>query len=286
MKKLRIFTALFFLSANAFCFDWPQDEIMSDTFFNYFAHIRGGVVNPSIVFSDSGEVKTSGAGTVTAVLSEHDEEGDLFESTLGNAVIIAHEDSLVSVYANLNSAGQEERYGLSEVETAASLGSCGSSGWQEGNALLEFQMIDLKAKSLVNPRVLLPRFGSELPLFLGNLTAINKKGAEFSFDAARRIPSGTYYIYCAQQPVAMPYKTTIFVNGAVADSITYDTLVSIDGRLCTGGRKNYPSSLVYPDSKRQLAGETAIPKGLNKITVSVSDILGREKTLTYTVEAY
>lgn len=286
MKKLRFFTAFLFLSARAFCFDWPQTEIMSDTFFNYFAHIRGGVINPSIIFSDSGEIKTSGAGTVTAVLSEHDEESSLFESTLGNAVIIAHEDSLVSVYANLNSDQQEERYSLSEVETATPLGTCGSSGWQEGNALLEFQVIDLKAKSLVNPRVLLPRFGSELPLLLGNVTIINKKGTEFSFDAVRKIPSGTYCIYCAQQPVAMPFKTTVFVNGAVADSITYDTLVSIDGKLCTGGKKNYPASMVYPDSKRQLVGEIAIPKGLNRITVSVSDILGREKTVSYTVEAY
>lgn len=286
MKKISFLSALVLAPFFAFGFDWPQEEIMSDTFFTYFAHTRGGVINPSLVFSDSGEIKTSSKGTVTAVLSEHDEDSSLFESTLGNAVILVHDDSLMTVYANLNSDDQEKRYELSEVENATPLGTCGSSGWQEGNALLEFQVVDLKAKTLVNPRILMPRFGNELPLEILNLTAINKRGAEYNFDTNRRIASGTYFIYCSQQPVSMPYKTTILVNGAIADTITYDALVSIDGKLCTNNKSNYPSSVIYPDKKRQLLGEIAIPKGHNRITISVADILGKEKILTYSVEAY
>ena len=118
MKKIYSILTLVFVSFFAFGFDWPQEEIMSDTFFAYFAHTRGGVINPSLIFSDSGEIKTSSKGTVTAVLSEHDEDSSLFESTLGNAVILVHDDSLMTVYANLNSDDQEKRYELSEVENA------------------------------------------------------------------------------------------------------------------------------------------------------------------------
>ena len=69
MKKISFLSALVLAPFFAFGFDWPQEEIMSDTFFTYFAHTRGGVINPSLIFSDSGEIKTSSKGTVTAVLS-------------------------------------------------------------------------------------------------------------------------------------------------------------------------------------------------------------------------
>ncbi len=272
--------ALFSLPA----FDWPQEEIESDTFFTYFAHLRGGVISPSLVFSGSDQIKAADEGVVTAVISEHD-ESPLFESTLGNAVIVAHKDSLVTVYANLNADEQEQRATLTNVEQGTPLGTCGSSGWQEGNALLEFQVADLKAKTLINPRVLMPRFGNELELSITNLTAVNKKGKVFDFSTTKKLPAGTYKIYRDCQQRAMPYKTSVFVNGVLADSVTYDTLTSQNGKICTNGRIKYPLTALYPDSKKQLAGEVSIPKGHTRITVTVTDILGKEKSLTYAVEA-
>ena len=204
----KIFTLVFALASvsGAFAFDWPQNEIESDSFFTYFSHLRGGVISPSLVFSGSNEIKTADEGLVTAVISEHD-ESSLFESTLGNAVIVAHKDSLITVYANLNSAEQDERLSLTSVESGTPLGNCGNSGWQEGNALLEFQVADLKAKTLINPRVLMPRFGNELPLYITNVSAVNKKGKTFDFSTVKRLASGTYSIYRELQQTAMPYKT-------------------------------------------------------------------------------
>ena len=283
----KIFTLVFALASvsGAFAFDWPQNEIESDSFFTYFSHLRGGVISPSLVFSGSNEIKTADEGLVTAVISEHD-ESSLFESTLGNAVIVAHKDSLITVYANLNSAEQDERLSLTSVESGTPLGNCGNSGWQEGNALLEFQVADLKAKTLINPRVLMPRFGNELPLYITNVSAVNKKGKTFDFSTVKRLASGTYSIYRELQQTAMPYKTEVYVNGALADSITYDTLISKDGKICTNSHNKYPLSAIYPDSKKQLSGVISIPKGHSKITVSVTDILGKEKSLTYAIDAY
>jgi len=287
VKKIITTNSLLFLAmCSIFCFEWPQKEIKSDTFFTYFAQRRGGQISPSIVFSESEDIKTSGSGYVTAVISEHDEQPSLFESTLGNAVVINHADNLLTVYANLNADEQEERYSLKHVEENTPLGTCGSSGWQEGNALLEFQVIDLKTKSLVNPRLLMPRFGNELPLSITNVTAVNKKGTVFDLNIHRHLSSGTYYLYRDRQNKAMPYKTTILVNGAETDSITYDTLVSKNGKLSTSGKRNYPYELLYPDEKKQLIAEVTIPKGKNKISIAVKDALGKEKILTYTIEAY
>lgn len=286
MKKTLAFALTLLTSFLTFAFDWPQNEIMSDTFFTYFAQLRGSLLSPSLVFSGSTEIKTAEKGYVTMVLSEHDDEPFLFESTLGNAVIEIHEDNLLTVYANLDLQGQEERYLLNAVERATPLGECGNSGWQERNALLEFQVIDLSAKTLVNPRILMPRFGNEHPLNLSNISAVNKKGAVFDFNSQKRLASGTYLLYADRQEKAMPYKTTVLVNGALADTITYDTMVQIDGRLCTAGKKNYPASVVYPDSKKQLLAEISIPKGKTRITIVMSDILGKEKSLTYTLEVF
>ena len=84
----------------------------------------------------------------------------------------------------------------------------------------------------------------------------------------------------------MPYRTTIFINGAEVETISYDILTERNGKLCTNGNKNYPVALLYPDSNRQLLAEISLPKGHNAISIIVTDILGKEETLTYTMDAY
>lgn len=288
MKKkcTLLFSSLFFMASSSFSFDWPQSEIQSDSFHTYFAQERGGLLSPSLIFSGSDEIKATDKGKVTVVLSEHEQEPDMFESTLGNAVIVAHNDNLLTVYANLSFEGQKERYSLSTVETGTSFGVCGLSGWQQGSSLLEFQVIDTKAKAYVNPRLLMPRFGEEPVLSIANVTAQNKKGTDYDFNKTSRIPSGTYRIYMDRQNSSMHYKSILLINGAIADTIKYDTLVEQKGKLCTDGKKFYTSKEIFLDNKKTLLGEITLPKGKNKITVVVSDILGKEKSLTYNIDSY
>ena len=56
MKKillsLTFFACLFSLTA----FDWPQNEIASDSFSVYYGQLRGGLLSPSLVFSGSEEI--------------------------------------------------------------------------------------------------------------------------------------------------------------------------------------------------------------------------------------
>ena len=286
IKKASLASLFIFSTLSLSAFDWPQKEIMSDTFHTYFGQLRGGLTSPSLVFSSSTDIKTSDAGFVTAVISEQNECSELFDSTLGNAVIVVHKDNMMTVYGNLSPEEQEQRFDLTEVETGTDLGTCGNSGWQEGNALLEFQVVDLKNRAFVNPRILMPRFGNEYNLTILNVTAVNKKGNVFDLNAQRKLASGTYYLYRDRQNPAMPYKTTVLINGAAADSITYDTLIEKEGRLSTSGNNSYPASLVYPDTKKHLLACVNIPKGRNRVSITVTDILGKSKTLTYTIDAF
>lgn len=276
--------AVIFLPIAAFGFDWPQNEIMSDSFYSYFGQLRGGTISTSLVFSESEEVKAADSGRIIAVITEHDED-DLFESTLGNAVILAHKDNLTTVYANLDAENQENLFNMKDIEIGTKLGNTSNSGWQTGEACLEFQVLDIKNENYVNPRILMPRIGNELDLNIKNISAMNKKGEIFDFSITKNIPSGTYLLYRARQKTAMPYKTAVYVNGAAADSIAYDTLIAKDGKICANGKHPYSIETVYPDSEKQLLGEITIPKGKNTISAVVQDILGKEKQITYTIEA-
>ena len=145
MKKL-IFTlaAIFTVSTLAvsaiFAFDWPQNEILSDSFFSYFGQLRGGTIGTSLVFSESREVKAADDGRILAIISEHDED-ELFESTLGNAAILAHKDSLITVYANLDAENLPSLFSMTEIKSGTSFGTTGTSSWQQGQGCLEFQVL-------------------------------------------------------------------------------------------------------------------------------------------------
>lgn len=275
----------FAIAATGTAFDWPQNAIQSDSFYSYFGQLRGGTINPSLIFTDSEDIKAADGGKVIAVISEHTDGSDLFESTLGNAVIVAHGDNLLTVYANLDQDGADDYAALDRVETGTVFGTCGNSGWQQGMANLEFQVIDTKNQAFINPRVLMPRMGKELDLSIQELVAVSRKGAEYPFSTSKRLPAGTYYLYRRRQDIAMPYRTTVFINGAAVETIAYDMLVQKDGNLCTNGKKNYPVALLYPDSRRQLLAEIPLPKGRNAVTVVLTDMLGKETSLSYMIEA-
>ena len=130
----------------------------------------------------------------------------------------------------------------------------------------------------------MPRIGKELPLTIKNVTAISKKGTVYDLGTVKAMPSGVYQLYREKQEIAMPYKSSVLINGAVAESITYDTLTESNGKICASGKKNYDVSIMYPDSEEQFLGEITFTKGKCEITVILADILGKEKQIVYTVE--
>ena len=138
-------------------FDWPQDETNADSFSSYFAQLRGDKIESSIVFRESSsDVRAAG-------------DYGWFDSPLGNAVVIAHGDSISTVYGNLDEESLPESLSGS-VASGMKIGESGSSAWHEGEGGLEFQVLDLANKSCVNPRLLMPRIGEELKLLIGNLS--------------------------------------------------------------------------------------------------------------------
>ena len=243
--------------------------------------VFGRITESSV--SESREVKAADDGRMLAVISEHDED-ELFESTLGNAAIPAHKDSLITAYANLDVENLPSLYSMTDLKSGTSFGTTGTSSWQQGQGCLEFQVLDTKNRTYVNPRILMPRIGKELQLSIKDVTAISKKGVSYDLGTVKTMPSGIYQLYREKQDIAMPYKTTVFINGVVSESLSYDTLSESNGRICVSGKKNYDVSVMYPNEEQQFLGEVTLTKGKNSIMVVASDILGKEKQITYTVE--
>ena len=190
MKKLYSLLIVSFISSAIFAFDWPQEKIVqADQFYSYFGQLRGDTISNSLIFSEPSEIKAADDGKIVIFLSDYDEATDFFPSTLGNAVIIAHQDKILTVYANIDSESvNKEIFTADSVQTGFKLGMSGNSAWQQGKSSLEFQVIDTKDNTSINPRLLMPRIGKELPLYYNEIYLQDKNGRNFNIQAQIGFP--------------------------------------------------------------------------------------------------
>lgn len=269
----------------AFAFEWPQKDTSYSSFYSFFGQLRGGTIESSLIFKDSAPVTSAEEGTVACIISEHDSDMGWFESTLGNAVILGHEDQILTVYANLEgSTVPEFTEENSAIHTGDYLGESGNSGWQQGRSCLEFMVIDTKNDTAVNPRILMPRVGRGPTITMGQITLDNKKGTVFDLRETKHVSAGVYTIYKTRQEGAVPFKTNVSINGASIETISFDSLKEVDGRLCATGNSNYSADTLYPDEERLFLAQAMLTPGKNIISISVTDILGNTKTERFSIE--
>lgn len=284
MKKTLISTLLILTGLSAFCFDWPQAEVTKDSFNSYFGQNRGGTLSTSVIFSEPEEVKAAENGYITVILTENSDDSEFFPSTLGTAVILAHNDELISVYGNLDAETltikNEKEHTL---DGGAIIASSGSSGYQENNSNLEFKIIDAKNKSAINPNVLMPRAEEELPLSLSGIIIVNKNNDYYDINTYKTYSSGLYKIYFKRNPIAAPYKTTVSINGVLVDQLSYDMITQENNKLCIIGKKKYTASDVFPNNDLQLLGEAMFTPGKATLGLTISDMLGNVKQLNYNI---
>ena len=290
MKTRKIVNLIFLLifstvvCTQAFSYNWPQDEVLQDSFKSYFGQNRGDILSTSIVFSEPSEVKAADTGYILAIITENSDDSDFFPSALGTAVILAHDDNLISVYGNLDAQtltlnNTEEKI----LDTGATIAETGSSGYQNGKCNLEFQIIDTKNKSAINPKVLMPRSDNEIPLSLNGIMIASKNNIYYDINTYKTFNSGLYKVYYKRNPIAAPYKTSISLNGVIVDQISYDMITQENNKLCIIGKKKYTSTDVFPEDNLQLIGEAMFTPGRATLGLSVSDSLGNTKQLTYNI---
>lgn len=283
MKRFIISACILLISSIAFSFDWPQEKVVqSDQFYSYFGQLRGETISNSLIFSEISDVKAADDGYLTVIINEYSDHTDFFPSTLGNAVILSHTDNLLTVYGNIDSESiLKEAFNENSIKCGETFGTSGNSAWQQGHSSLEFQVIDTKNNTSINPRLLMPRVGKELPLYYNEIYLQGKNGRQYNVTNQNILPSGIYKVYKKRQAVAVPYRTRVAINGTVVDQISYDLLRQDDNQICVSGRKNYSKSILYPNNDLQLLGEATLTPGKNALQLTITDILGKEVNATY-----
>ena len=285
MKK--ILSAISFLAitlVSAYSFDWPQTNIQEAEISSYFGQNKGGLVSTSIIFSDPAEVYNVENGHLLLVMHANEDEGDFFPSALGSAVIIAHNDNLISVYANLDDDSIEQTE--DSVPKGQLLGSTGNTGWQETRSSLEFQVLDIKKGSAINPKVLMSRLEQEIPLAITKIVMESKEKVFYNLSDAKSYPSGMYRIYQKRDAICVPYKTLLTLNGVTVDQISFDTINQENNRIYVSGKKKYTSSDIYPTDDLILLGEAMLSKGKATFGIAITDFLNNTKQISYTISAY
>ncbi len=268
-------------------FEWPQTNVDSDSFFSFFGQKRAGIISNSLIFSESETACSTDEGQISIILTEHEDGFNWFESTLGTSVIVSHEDSLLTVYGNLDTDELNENlFSEHNVKTGTEFSTTGNSAWQESDSFLEFQIIDTQSRNYINPLILMPRIEKKEALTLTGIALKNKLGKIYSLETQKNIPAGVYKIYRNRQKLSVPYKTSIIVNGAELERITYDTINQVETDLAVDGRNSYTAKDIYPDDNLMLMGELYLPHGKNKITLILTDFSGNEKSREFPITVY
>ena len=282
--KLKYFILVLNLCSviSLFAFDWPQQLMVPRPFSSHFAQKRGNAFSPSLTFNGSVPVTASDSGHILLKLGQNSNSCAFFPSTLGNAVIIAHKDFLLTVYASLESLNFPSD--KDEIRIGSELGMSGTSGWHTGTGCLEFQVIDTKNKALINPLVLMPSVTDPYDLQLGKIFLTDKKGNTTELVSRKSTESGSYTLYRDDAAGVMPYKTTVTVNGALVQTVTYDALYLQEQHLYISSKKALPYTSIYPENSKQFLAEIHINTGRTVIMVQVFDILGNVKQASYTLE--
>ncbi|MBO4856890.1 MAG: M23 family metallopeptidase [Treponema sp.] len=287
MKKSFLITCLCLISTLSlplFAFEWPQDNTEKGFIKSYFGQKRGKQISTSLIFANPEPVKCIEDGNVLIIMTDEQDDSYFFPSALGTCVIVSHEDSLISVYGNLDKDSVNKALtGKNYVKSGDILGEIGNTNWQSEPSSLEFQIIDTQKSSAINPKILLPRTENELPLSLGDIVVEHKAGARINLKTQKSFPSGLYRIYQKRNSVTSPYKTSITINGVVVDQISYDAVYQENNKIYVVGKKKYINSDIYPDDDYQLLGETVFTAGKSTLGLSIEDFLGKTITQTYAI---
>lgn len=285
MKRFISILFCVFTFSTVFSLSWPQNINLDDDEFDFvatFAESRGYAFSYGVSFVKPDTVKATDKGFPLITIKTSPDMG-WFESTLGNAVIIAHDNDLMSIYGNLSSISISPK--ATRVDSGDLIGISGKSGYQENPMGLEFQLCDIQKKTVINPYLLLQRSTLAKTPLISSVVAVNKDGTEYDLSKVKTIPTGVYSIYKSQTHSRENIsQTMVTVNGIEIETITYDMMQHDNDHIFLQGSKPYSYSLMYPDSTKQLVTNTTFTKGKVLLSLTVTNFEGISESASFNFE--
>ena len=269
-----IISSIFSLAA----FEWSQTP---SKITESFAENRGDCFNTGVVYENKGDVSVAEKGTSIINLKEQDSMG-WFNSPLGNAVIIVHDNKMMSIYSNLK---KDITFSESmHFQTGEIIAKSGDSGWQGENTEncgSGFKVIDTKKQTVVNPMILIEPDTNKERIQIEGVKAITRRGKVVDLYKGVTISSGQYTLYMQRPQNLMIQESQVSLNGVVNEMIYYDSLNQNISKLTIRGNRNYSYAEIYPDSKKMRLAEVLLQKGSNTIEISLSGNNGSKTSIVY-----
>ncbi|MDR1144429.1 MAG: hypothetical protein LBK77_09480 [Spirochaetaceae bacterium] len=263
-----------------FALDWPVRE---GALVSNFGSNDGGIPVLGNSFTAAGSVYPSDVGHVVFV---HDpgNTASRFPSPLGSWTAVDHGDNLVGIYSRYESRGNAAVPNLVEKNTV--IASAGSSGWTGQNGVY-FALFDRKERRWINPSLIISTLEDPHPPVIRQVELRNAAGTSFNPAQVQRISQGLYTIYVDtadtgsnQGEILAPNRIICSVNGVEAGVLSFETLVSKNGRRMVYRSGIIPASGVYSEQGFAL-GEIRFTRGQASLVVEVLDMAGNSRSSSF-----
>ena len=258
-------------------FEWSQKPVdISES----FAENRGNCFNTSVMYREESIVTVAEKGLPIIKLTQQENIG-LFNSPLGNSIILFHDNELMSVYSNLDN--NIEAFPNKPLETGLPIAKSGNSSWQKKDSEIKgsgFSIIDKERQAFINPAILMKDNTTEISIRIENLVAIDRRDNSFDIYNGAYIEAGKYTLYMKRPEKSMIHESQVSLNGEVKETISYDSLNQNDSYLTVQGNKSYSYKEIYPDNQRMRLADVLLQRGANTIEILLSNHDG-SKTHNY-----
>ena len=284
MKKSAALALLLSASFFVFGIGWPvRDGRVAAN----FGMNDGGIPLLGYFIASAGSVFPSDVGDL---VFEYNPENPAvrFPSPLGSWMAIDHGDNMVGIYSRYEEKRDAPVPTL--METGTVLASTGRSGWTDQDGLF-FAFFDRRERRWVNPSVLITGAISgvedTVPPVIRQVELLNLAGTSFNPAIVQRFSQGLYTIYVdvwdtlVQGGVLLaPNRITCSLNGEETGTLSFETLISKDGKRMVYRNGMVPAAQVFSERGFCL-GEIHFTRGQATLVVEARDIADNVRSVTY-----
>ncbi|MDR2470608.1 MAG: hypothetical protein LBD09_00685 [Treponema sp.] len=258
--------------------DWPVRE---GRLVSNFGGSDRGIPLVGDAFASPGPVYPAEVGKLVFV---HDPAHPAvrFPSPLGSWMAVDHGENMVGIYGRF-----EDRRGAppAMVERNTVLANAGKTGWTEQSGLY-FSFFDRKERRWVNPALLLAGREDTIPPVIRQVELRSAAGTPYNPAQIQRLPQGLYTVFvdasdsAAGETNLAPNRLSCSINGVEAGALSFETLVSREGRRMVYRQGLVPAEGVY-DGRGFGLGEIRLSRGQVTIVVEARDMAGNSRGVTY-----
>lgn len=236
-------------------------------------------------FSETDSVRAAGNGKLLITL-EKNRNFTGFPGTLGNAVILVHDEGLATVYGNLATTDRLET--AANPESQSILAPAGSGAWG-GDREVRFEVLDLANKTVLNPLMLLPAMKDTKGPRIRNAVAVSETGQTYTLGTTKYVKQGQYRLYAdvadsleTGSADYAPFRITVLVNGKEQMAMPFEIMKSKDGAVFLS-RPDFTFSRLYADPERIFLGAITFMRGKTDVSLLVRDFAGNERSAQFTL---